>query len=780
MQVRSQKTEENLFEGFSHSGEASQKGFGAIAPWAALAVILAVFVIAALYISHLYRTNERNDLAQSAELLAETVDARLSTTSEAVSRFSFNVFHQRNQLNSPRSLALARRLMESRPEVVELSIVKGDTVLVSYASGFAFEALSLPSGMKVGNDGTLETMKRAHESDTALFSEPYLDGDRSSPYISLVIPAAASNEAVIARISLASFMHQVTPSALLDRATISLKVNGKKLLSSSSVAKTADESFDLVLPPLPPSVTLTVAPFSRPFLFAKDISTLLILALGTALLASFIGLAGFQIRQRRTARHLLAESVVRSAMSESIAAGLLVTDMSGKVVYTNRAYRELFRLSGRQVSGERPPFSFWPEKDRERYLAVYEQAKKKGAGRPVEITVGRPDGTSFIASLELNPLEDRGGRQIGWLEMITDITEDKKIADELARGRERITKVLDSIDSAVSVLGRRGEEQVLLYTNPTYRQLWGGDPAPHVALLSGTGTKAAPGETATGTCLYEPSGRWFDVRERELVWTDGLPAGLQIATDITERRKNEELVAQQEKKAELSSRLITMGEMASSLAHELNQPLGAITNYASAALTLLQSGKLSQENCVEAFNKVSRQAERAAAIIKRIRSFAKRTAPEMVPTPVGRLVDETMELALIQAKKRRATVKLDIDQGLPEVICDAVMVEQLLLNLLKNAMEAAEPCENHEVTLTARRFGSQVAFEVSDHGPGIPEDVKAKLFEPFFSTKAEGMGIGLNICRSIAEMHQGRLRVEDNPGGGTVFILTLPALVTES
>ena len=337
--------------------------------------------------------------------------------------------------------------------------------------------------------------------------------------------------------------------------------------------------------------------------------------------------------------------------------------------------------------------------------------------------------------------------------------------------------MLDSIDSAVSVLGKRNGETILLYTNPTYHNLWGDDPSPHQKLVSEIPNKDASSGTLTGIIHYLPEDKWFDVRERELVWTDGLTAELQIATDITERRKNEELVAQQEKKAELSSRLITMGEMASSLAHELNQPLGAITNYASAALTLMQMGKLSESDCAQAFNKVSNQAERAAAIIKRIRSFAKRTAPEMTPTPVQKLIDETMELALIQAKKRDATVKLDISPEVSSVVCDAVMIEQLLLNLLKNAMEAAEPCENHEITLTVKPIESehQVAFEISDHGPGIPADVKAKLFEPFFSTKAEGMGIGLNICRSIAEMHQGRLRVEDNPGGGTIFILTLPA-----
>ena len=286
-----------------------------------------------------------------------------------------------------------------------------------------------------------------------------------------------------------------------------------------------------------------------------------------------------------------------------------------------------------------------------------------------------------------------------------------------------------------------------------------------------TGVQPA-GSSAT---QLEHGGRWFDVRERELIWTDGMAASLQIATDITEQRRNEELMAQQEKKAELSSRLVTMGEMASSLAHELNQPLGAIANYASAALTLLQSGKLAPENSVTAFEKISHQAERAATIIRRIRSFAKRTAPEMVRVPVSRLIEETMELALIQAKKRQARIVQNVQEGLPDIICDAVMVEQLLLNLLKNAMEAAAPCPDHTVTLSVSAADSRsVVFEVADRGPGIPDAVKEKLFEPFFSTKSDGMGIGLNICRSIAEMHRGRLRAEDNPGGGTVFRLTLP------
>ena len=241
MKVLATRKDESLFQGLSRTEEISPGNFGFYATWIALAVILSVFVISALYISHIYRTNERNDIAQSAELLAETVDARLSTTSEAVSRYSFSIFHHPNWRLSTRAQGLARRLMESRPEIVEISLVKDETVLTSYASGFAFEALSLPAGQKLAMQDTLETLKRAHDSETALFSNPYFYKGNSTPYINLIVPST-NNEAIIARISLAGFMHQVTPSSLLDRASLSLKVNGKKFISTSSVAQTTELS----------------------------------------------------------------------------------------------------------------------------------------------------------------------------------------------------------------------------------------------------------------------------------------------------------------------------------------------------------------------------------------------------------------------------------------------------------------------------------------------------------------------------------------------------------
>ena len=749
-----------LLQELSTSGEIRRSRLALYATWLSLALVLAVFVLSVLYMSRLYRANELQAVSQSAVLMAETADARLSSTREAVSRFAYGI---RASGPGDKAQTRARHLMSAREEITEISLLdnRGRSVR-SFASGLAFEPISLPEGSALASEGSRQTLELARKSDTALFSSPYFIKGSPAPYIDLIVPAA-SGQFVSARLSLASFLKLIIPSALSDRAHLSLEMDGNEIYMPSAPVARTQKGFRLQLPPLPASVRVLISPYSKPFLFAKDISSLAILGLGITLLASVLGLVVFQLRQRQTSMRLLAESVVRQAMSESISSGMKVTDMEGRVAYVNRAYKSLFRIDGESVIGRILPPQLPSGKSPE-----------PGAPSRTETKMERSDGSLFDALLEVTPLTDRAGKQIGWMEMVSDITEDKRIARELARSRDRITKVLDSIDSAVSVLGMRNEKAELLYANPTYSSLFGSDPAPHRALMPSSAQGAAPAGSSAEQLQYGE--RWFEVRERELIWTDGMSASLQIATDITEQRRNEELMAQQEKKAELSSRLVTMGEMASSLAHELNQPLGAIANYASAALTLLQSGKLAQDSCATAFEKISHQAERAATIIRRIRSFAKRTAPEMTRVPVARIIEETMELALIQAKKRRAVIREEVRDGIPDIICDAVMVEQLLLNLLKNAMEAAIPCPDHTVTLKVYPdAGQTVVFEVSDRGPGIPDAVKEKLFEPFFSTKPDGMGIGLNICRSIAEMHRGRLRVEDNPGGGTVFRLTLPA-----
>jgi C4-dicarboxylate-specific signal transduction histidine kinase len=239
---------------------------------------------------------------------------------------------------------------------------------------------------------------------------------------------------------------------------------------------------------------------------------------------------------------------------------------------------------------------------------------------------------------------------------------------------------------------------------------------------------------------------------------------------------DEENRAQQER-LQRTSRLITMGEMASTLAHELNQPLAAIANYSMGCVNRLQSGDYRQEDILTAMQKASAQAERAGKIIRRVREFVKKSEPRRHAVALATIVDDAIGFVEIDARRHGAQVLSQLPSDLPPVFADTVMVEQVLLNLVKNGIEAmAEtPADERIVTVSARRLETaQVEVSVSDRGNGLSDEARQKLFSPFYTTKSEGMGMGLNICRSIVEFHEGRLWVDANPAGGCIFRFTLP------
>jgi C4-dicarboxylate-specific signal transduction histidine kinase len=260
-----------------------------------------------------------------------------------------------------------------------------------------------------------------------------------------------------------------------------------------------------------------------------------------------------------------------------------------------------------------------------------------------------------------------------------------------------------------------------------------------------------------------------------------------IATDITARRRIEEQASRQAERAQVTSRLVTMGEMASSVAHELNQPLAAIVNYCNGMVSRVKAETIGRDDLVDALNKTSRQAERAAQIIQRIRSFVKRSEPQRQGADARTLVDEALELAGIELRRRNVALTTYVAKRLPPLHCDPILIQQVILNLLKNAAEAIDaaqlpaPRRHIELRVVPRHTaeeGGVVEFSVTDQGPGVREDVLARLYEAFFSTKAEGLGIGLALCRSIVESHRGRMRAANLYNGDLVvgcrFAFTLP------
>jgi hypothetical protein len=291
--------------------------------------------------------------------------------------------------------------------------------------------------------------------------------------------------------------------------------------------------------------------------------------------------------------------------------------------------------------------------------------------------------------------------------------------------------------------------------------------------------------------FVEPLKKWFDVRSRYLQWTDGRLAQMLIATDVTARRRVEEQVAHQAAKAQVSSRLITMGEMASSVAHELNQPLTAITNYCNGMVTRVKGEAIQKDDLIAALEKTAKQAQRAGQIIHRIRAFVKRSEPQRQPSDARQIVEDAVELASIDMRRRNVAIHTYVAQRLPQLMVDPILIEQVVLNLLKNASEAIDnaklpPSRRHiELRVVPRHTpeeGGVIEFSVTDMGPGLKEEVIGRLYEAFFSTKVEGLGIGLSLCRSIVESHRGRIRAQNLYNGSTVvgcrFSFTLPVETT--
>ncbi|WP_051071696.1 sensor histidine kinase [Azoarcus sp. KH32C] len=246
--------------------------------------------------------------------------------------------------------------------------------------------------------------------------------------------------------------------------------------------------------------------------------------------------------------------------------------------------------------------------------------------------------------------------------------------------------------------------------------------------------------------------------------------------DITEQKRVQELARQQDERLQATSRLITMGEMASTLAHELNQPLAAIASYNSGCLNRLEQPAVDPAELREIHDKIGRQARRAGDIIRRVHAFVRRSEPKCESLDLNAVITEAVGLIEADTRKHGMRITTDLAAQLPTVAADPVMIEQVVVNLVRNGMDAMRdnPPTRRTVHIGTHMDGGMIEVRIADHGKGIDPETARRLFEPFFTTKAEGMGMGLNICRSIAELHHGRLSFEPNPGGGTIFILSLP------
>ena len=504
---------------------------------------------------------------------------------------------------------------------------------------------------------------------------------------------------------------------------------------------------------------------------------------------------------------LIAETNFRRAMENSMPTGMRTLDMEGRITYVNPAFCEMTGWSEGELVGQTAPFPYWPEEDRVALMGrLQDELNDRVTRGGFQIRVKRKNNTRFDARIYVSPLLDPHGVQKGWVTSITDITEPNRIRDQLSASYERFTTVLEALDASVSVAPIGTDE--LLFANKKYR-LWFNDqpntllsqaaklgltPVTHndagldtVDALAGMPSEAiSESETESSEVFVPELDKWLEVRTRYLTWVDGRLAQMVIATDITQRHLAQEQAAAQAERAQTASRLITMGEMASSVAHELNQPLTAISNYCNGMVSRIKAQQISEEDLLGALEKTGKQAQRAGLIIQRIRAFVKRSEPNRTLSDITSMVEEAVELVSIELRRSHVRLSHHVEPSLPPLLVDPILIEQVLVNLLKNGAEsivqAKRPMGGGRIELLVAPVMMDnkpvIEFSICDTGLGISPEVMKRLYESFYTTKAEGLGIGLSLCRSIVESHQGRMKTENIYNGteisGCCFTFWIP------
>jgi two-component system sensor kinase FixL len=379
--------------------------------------------------------------------------------------------------------------------------------------------------------------------------------------------------------------------------------------------------------------------------------------------------------------------------------------------------------------------------------------------------------------------------------VVLDIDQERRTEAELRSRKRHLSSILDTVPDAMVVIGADG----LIRSFSAAAEL-----------LFGYSAEEAIGRKV-GMLMPEPDrsrhdgymARYSSTGERRIIGLGRVVTGLRndgatfpmhltvgemcsdnqrfftgFIRDLTERQETQAKLHELQVNLLHVSRLSALGEMASSLAHELNQPLAAINNYLKGCRRLLESSEHPQvETIREALDKAADQALRAGEIIRRLRDFVTRRESDKTILLISKLIEEGSALALVGAREQGVKVRVELDPSVQYVLADGIQIQQVLVNLMRNALEAMQSSDRRELGITVARVSTKMAeIEVSDTGHGIAPEISARLFESFVTTKETGMGVGLSISKSIIEAHGGHLTVNANPEGGTIFTFTLPSV----
>jgi len=798
-----------------------QDRFATMAPLISVLLFLAAIIAAFWYLRNEEIEREADAVQRDTEIAQQQLRLVLSEDQEQLLRLAREIASR--SLDTRTFAPAAAEFARERPALTHVSWLTPNRALRATYATAMFHPEVNPTGEALAADlpvaGESSEAERAFGRARGLRSPTYSAAFRSAngtPVFQLHVPLyeqGVFSGMLITEYSIETLLRQAVPPEVTQRHTVAVvdasgqELAGNVLQMPGRTSSRPTLVYELPVAPLTNGMALRGMGWRTSVGLVSNTLFWMVVALSVLTVWMLLGTWRHMRRRGQMQSALVQETNFRRAMENSMLTGMRAMDNEGRITYVNPAFCAMTGFSEAELVGRVPPFPYWPlDRVDENMRLLQQELQGRSPAGGIEVKAMRKDGSLFDARMYVSPLIDARGHQTGWMTSMTNITEAKRIRDQLSASHERFTTVLEGLDAAVSVLSvQQGE---LLFANRSYRLWFGADPKGHAQLAGHASVlpllhgddgddvdslSGLPAESLTSggsdprEVYVEPLKKWFDVRSRYLQWTDGRLAQMLIATDITSRRRIEEQAARQAERAQVTSRLVTMGEMASSVAHELNQPLAAITNYCNGMVSRVRADSIGKDDLIAALTKTSRQAERAGQIIHRIRSFVRRSEPQRQRSDAKAIVDDALELAGIELRRRNVALTSYVAQHLPPLDCDPILIQQVVLNLLKNAAEAIDagqmpPARRHiELRVLPHHSpeeGGVVEFSVTDQGPGVREDVLARLYEAFYSTKVEGLGIGLALCRSIIESHRGRMRAQNLYNSGRVtgcrFSFTLP------
>jgi PAS domain S-box-containing protein len=781
-----------------------QDRFANLAPVAAVLLFLAAIASAFWYLRVEEVEREQEAIKRDVEYAQQRLRLRLIERQEQVMRLARDVSNR--EIKPDQFLSRAEALVQQYPEYQSLTWIDDRRRIISSQSVSSLmpsQHLRAGAVLKVGE--TEANYSLARDLMQPIYARVDVDDDKDNNNSVLQLHSPLSDDqgrfsgVILAEYTMEGLLRYGIPTEVLAKYAVALQDSKGQLLAGQTIPKRVrllnllpgtqrlDNDYEIPVPPVGNDLILRAQAWrtSQGLVGSGLFWLVSVLSVMTAWM--LIGNWRHTRRRLQAQKALVAETNFRRAMENSMLTGMRALDLHGRITYVNPAFCQMTGWNEAELVGATAPFPYWPDQDREQLTKrLEEEISGQHSAGGFQVRVKRKDGSLFDARMYVSPLIDATGKHTGWMTSMTDITEPNRIREQLASSHERFTIVLEALDASVSVAPLGSEE--LLFANKLYRLWFGQNTQGHLRLVAQAGAyegpkdaedvddlAGLPTESLTVASLENAEiflpelGKWLEVRSRYINWADGRLAQMVIATDITPRRQAEELAAQQAERAQTASRLITMGEMASSVAHELNQPLTAISNYCSGMISRIKTKQVEEKDLLWALDKTAHQAQRAGQIILRIRSFVKRSEPNRALSDVTAMVNESLELAEIELRRRHVRLSHYVAARLPQLMVDPILIEQVLINLMKNAAESIDnanrPADKRHVEL--RVVPSKVddkpvvEFSVTDTGQGLPPEAIDRVYEAFFSTKVEGMGIGLNLCRSIIESHQGRIVAEN-------------------